>query len=114
VAVRIGKDEKQKRFVIVGNGIAGISAAYAIKRHNKEAEIIIISEELHPTYSPCMLSHYLSGEISRDRVFIREFTDYSKENFQLITSEKAIALDIERKSLILQGENIAYDKLLLF
>ena len=113
MAVRIGKDEKRKRFVVVGNGIAGISAAYTIRRYNKEAKIIIISEEPHPTYSPCMLPNYLSGEISRERVFIRELSDYSKDNIQLITSEKVITLDRKRKSVVLHAENIAYDKLII-
>lgn len=106
-------NEKRKRFVIVGNGIAGISAAYAIRRLNKEAEIKIISEEPHPTYSSCVLPNYLSGEISRERVFVREFPDYLKDNIQLITSEKAITLDIERKSIISEAEIIAYDKLIV-
>jgi len=113
MAVKIGKDEKWKRFVVVGNGIAGISAAYAIRGLNKEAQIKIISEEPYPTYSPCVLPNYLSGEISRDRVFVREFPDYSRDNIQLITSEKAITLDVERKSVILQAESIVYDKLII-
>lgn len=113
MAVQIGKDEKWKRFVVVGNGIAGISAAYAIRGLNKEAQIKIISEEPYPTYSPCMLPNYLSGEVSRERVFVREFPDYSRDNIQLITSEKAITLDLERKNVILQAENIVYDKLII-
>jgi NAD(P)H-nitrite reductase large subunit len=113
MAVRIGKDEKRKRFVVVGNGIAGISAAYTIRRYNKEAKVIIISEEPHPTYSPCMLPNYLSGEISRERIFIRELSDYSKDNIQLITSVKAITLDPDRKRIILKAGSAAYDKLIV-
>jgi NADH oxidase (H2O2-forming) len=60
-----------------------------------------------------MLTNYLSGEISRERVFVRELSDYSKDNIQLITSQKVITLDIERKSVILQAERIFYDKLII-
>ena len=105
--------KKPRRFVIVGNGIAGMSAAYAIRRLNKKAEIKIISEERHPTYSPCLLPDYLSGEISRERVFVRQFLDYSRENIQLIASERAIALDPDRKKVALQAEHIAYDRLIV-
>jgi len=112
-AFKIERNEKKKRFVIVGNGIAGLSAAYAIRRLNKEAEIKIISEERHPTYSPCVLPDYLSGEISREKVFVREFPDYSRENIQLITSERAIAVDPDKKKIILQAESLAYDKLIV-
>ena len=112
-AFKIESSEKPKRFVIVGNGIAGMSAAYAIRRFNKEAEIRIISEERHPTYSACVLPDYLSGEISREKVFVRQFLDYSRENIQLITSERVIALDPDRKKIILQKENMAYDRLIV-
>jgi NADH oxidase (H2O2-forming) len=113
MTIKMGNIEKQKRFVIVGNGIAGMSAAYTIRRLHKEAQIKMISEEPNPTYSPCMLPNYLSGEISRERVFVREFPDYSRENIQLITSKKAIALDLEQKNVILQAESIDYDKLII-
>ena len=106
-------NEKRKRFVIVGNGIAGISAAQAIRRLDKEANITIISEEVHPAYSPCVLPDYLSGKISRESVFVRTFPDYSKENIELITSVKAIALDPDRKRIILKAGNAAYDKLIV-
>jgi NADH oxidase (H2O2-forming) len=113
MAARIGKDKKQERFVVVGNGIAGVSAACTIRRYNKEAKIIILSEEPHPTYSPCMLPNYLSGEISRERVFVRELSEYSKDHIQFIPSEKAISIDIERKNIVLQAGNIGYDKLII-
>jgi NADH oxidase (H2O2-forming) len=101
------------RFVIVGNGIAGISAAQAIRRVDKEANITIISEEPYPTYSPCVLPDYLKGEISREKLFVKEFQDYSRENIQLITSERAIALDPNEKKVILEAKSVAYDKLIL-
>jgi NADH oxidase (H2O2-forming) len=110
---RIGKSKKQERFVVVGNGIAGVSAACTIRRYNKEAKIMIVSKEPHPTYSPCMLPNYLSGEISRKRVFVRELSDYSKDHIQLILSEKAISIDIGRKNVILQAGSIGYDKLII-
>jgi NADH oxidase (H2O2-forming) len=106
-------NEKPKRFVIIGNGIAGLSAAQAIRRLDKEASITIISGESHPTYSPCVLPNYLTGEINREKVFVREFQDYSRENIQLITSDRGTALDPDRKKITLQAKSVAYDKLIL-
>jgi len=105
--------EKGKRFVVLGNGIAGVSAAQAMRRLDKEASITIISEEPHPTYSPCVLSDYLSGKISREKVFVRGIQDYSRQNIQLITSERAIALDPDQKKIILQAKSVAYDKVIV-
>jgi NADH oxidase (H2O2-forming) len=105
--------KKKKDFLVVGNGIAGLSAAQAMRRLDKEASITIITEEPHPTYSPCVLSDYLTGEIPREKVFVREYQHYSSENIRLITSERVIALDPDRKKVILQAKSIDYDKLIL-
>jgi NADH oxidase (H2O2-forming) len=113
MVARIRKSKKQERFVVVGNGIAGVSAACTIRRYNKEAKIIIVSKEPLPTYSPCMLPNYLSGEISRERVFVKELSDYSKDHIQLIPSEKAISVDIGRKNVVLQAGSVGYDKLII-
>ena len=56
------------RFVIVGNGIAGISAAHAIRMISSDALITIVSDEAEPGYSACVLSDYVSGEMKRDNV----------------------------------------------
>jgi NAD(P)H-nitrite reductase large subunit len=113
MTIEIMDVKKAKRFVVLGNGIAGVSAAQAMRRLDREASITIISEEPHPTYSACVLPDYLSGEISRERVFVRGFPDYSRENIHLITSERAIALDPDRKRILLHAESVAYDKLIV-
>jgi NADH oxidase (H2O2-forming) len=60
-----------------------------------------------------VLPNYLSGEISREKVFVREFPDYLRDNIQLITSERAITLDPDKKKIILQAKSVAYDKLIV-
>lgn len=101
------------QFVVIGNGIAGISAAHTIRRLNKEASITVISKEPHPLYSACVLPNYLSGELNRERVFIREFSDYTRENIQLLLAQKAISLDIRGRKVISKSESITYDRLII-
>ena len=99
--------------LIIGNGIAGISAAYTIRKFNKEAAIRIITKEPHPAYSACLLADYLSGELRRDRVFIREPSDYLRENIELISEQKALTLDTEQRRVLLQSEGMSYDKVIV-
>jgi NADH oxidase (H2O2-forming) len=113
MAAGMGKSKKQERFVVVGNGITGVSAACTIRKYNKEAKIMIVSKEPHPTYSACLLPNYLSGEISREKIFVRELSDYAKDHIDLIPSEKALSVDIERKNVVLQTGSIGYDKLII-
>ncbi|RMD51808.1 NAD(P)/FAD-dependent oxidoreductase, partial [Candidatus Parcubacteria bacterium] len=47
------------KFVIIGGGIAGTSAAEQIRQKNKDAEIIIIDRENYPCYSRVLLMPYV-------------------------------------------------------
>jgi len=101
------------QFVVLGNGIAGITAASTIRRLRKEASITIVTKEPYPAYSACILPNYLCGEIDKKGVFIKYFSDYSKDNINLILSQKAVAIDVDRKNVLLESGNIRYDKLIV-
>ncbi len=57
------------KVIVLGNGVAGNTAASTIRQLNKQAEITIVSEETFPEYSACALPHYISGEHSRRGFF---------------------------------------------
>jgi NADH oxidase (H2O2-forming) len=100
--------------VIVGNGVAGNSAASAIRSTSKETAITIISQEPFPEYSACTLSKkYLSGEMGREGVFLKAPEDYSREKIATIFGQKVTEIDIRGKKVILEQGKVAYDKLIL-
>ena len=101
------------QFVIIGNGIAGNAAALTIRALAPEASITIISEEPYPLYSACILPHYLSGELKRERVFLKTFQDYLRENISFMRGQKAIRIDPKGKRVSLEAGEISYDKLIL-
>jgi len=101
-------------FVIIGNGVAGNSAASAIREADKEVNITMISQEPFPEYSACVLSKkYISGEMRREEVFLRKFEDYSKENIRTLFGQKAKGLDIGNKKVLLKSGSVSYDKLII-
>ena len=53
-----------ERFVIIGNGIGGLTAAEEIRKENQTASIIIISQEDYLTYYRMKLSHSISKEVT--------------------------------------------------
>jgi NADPH-dependent 2,4-dienoyl-CoA reductase/sulfur reductase-like enzyme len=59
------------RYVIVGSGIAGLSAAEAIRRHDPAGRITILSQEPHPFYSRPGLAYLLAGEVPERRLAVR-------------------------------------------
>lgn len=106
----------QKRvmqFVIAGNGIAGFSAAVSIRRLLPGAGITIISEESHPLYSACVLPFYISGEIDRQRVFLKQPAEYARQRIKLIRSRRVEAINISEKKVVVDSDTIPYDKLVI-
>jgi NADH oxidase (H2O2-forming) len=100
-------------FVIIGDGIAGHTAAHRIRRLNSEAKITVVSGESGPLYSACILAHYISGEIKRERVFLKKLADYSREGIRLISNCRAVEVDFEGKRVCLEKGALDYDKLII-
>lgn len=99
--------------VIIGNGVAGNTVSSVIRKFDKEAEITIISEEIFPEYSACLLANYLCGEINKKMIFLKEFEDYKQEGINTIFGQKVTGVDIENKKVPLESQNIFYDKLVI-
>jgi NADH oxidase (H2O2-forming) len=102
------------KVVIIGNGVAGNSAVSTIREVDENIEITIISEEIFPEYSACVLPDYLAGEIKRESVFLKSLDDYLKDNVEAIFGHKVVTIDISSKRLTLDtGRKIFYDKLII-
>ena len=107
------KDDNTQ-IVIVGNGVAGNSAAAAIRRVNREVAITMISREPFPEYSACVLSKkYLSAEMNREAVFLKHTGDYSKDKINTVFGQKVIGIDTKGKRVTLENDEVAYNKLIL-
>lgn len=100
--------------VIIGNGVAGNSAVSAIREVRKDAEIAVISEEVFPEYSACVLPDYLAGEIERDRIFLKSLDNYQQENIKTIFGHKVVTIDTHEKKVTLDDKRkIPYHKLII-
>ncbi len=53
--------------VIVGNGIAGLTAAVEARRLAPGARIAIISEQCHPTINTPALKQFAIGKLAQDQ-----------------------------------------------
>jgi nitrite reductase (NADH) large subunit len=103
------------RYVVVGSGPAGISAAEEIRKTDPAGQIAMISADPHPAYSPVMLTYWMSGRYPKERLFFREMGPWAKDHgVDLRCGEKVTAIDVHRQAVTLStGEEIAYDRLLI-
>jgi NAD(P)H-nitrite reductase large subunit len=102
------------RYVIIGNCAAGISAVEAIRRQDREGPITVISDEANPPYCRCLISNYLAGDISRDKLLLRPHNFYKDNKIEALLGKKVVRLDAKKNRVILDDRSqIYYDKLLV-
>src|SRR3990172_449647 len=101
------------KILILGNGVAGNTAASTIRQLDSKADITIISEETFPEYSACALPHYIAGEHPRRQLFLRTKKDYAGEKIKAILGQKVTAIDLQGKKISLDGKSLSYDKLII-
>jgi NAD(P)H-nitrite reductase large subunit len=100
------------RIVIIGAGPAGVTVAETLRQHDDQTEIVMISGEPYPPYSPpAMLEYFQTGRevhLWKGRDFPdRLGLDY-RSGIEVVTvqpDDKIIRLD--------DGETLCYDKLVI-
>lgn len=101
-------------YLILGGGIAGVTAAETIRERDSRSSVAILSDEPHVLYSRVLLPSYLKGKIARERVFLRSREDFAGNRIDLRLNSEAVSVDSRRKNVLLgTGERLAYKKLLI-
>jgi len=102
------------RYVIIGNSAAGIFAAEAIRKIDKDGQVDIISDEKYQAYARALITDYISNDLPDDRLLIRPKGFYEKNNFNLHSGQRVVDIDTADKQVKTQsGEVFSYDKLLI-
>ncbi len=102
-----------QRYVIVGSGPAGVSAAEAVRALDPNGEIVLVSEERHGYYSRPGLAYYLTGELTERSLSPFREADWLRNGAHLI-DDRAVAISPSAGQVELQsGKRLAYDRLLL-
>ena len=102
-----------RRYVIIGNGVAGYAAAEAIRAHDISADIRIVGDDPHGFYSRPGLAYLLSGEIPERFLFSATEADFRDLDLR---RQQAVVTRIDptgHKISLENGLNLAYDRLLV-
>lgn len=104
---------KTADLVIIGNGVAGNSAALSARQTRPDMSICILGCEEHPEYSPGILPNYLAGSVEREQVFIRTKEDYQANKIQLYLGQLVEAIDPDKAVVYTDSTRIKYSQLIL-
>lgn len=109
-----GHSNDSRRIVIIGGGIAGVSAAESARQALPKAEILLLGEEPVLPYYRLNLTRRIAGEIGEEALSIHPQSWYDEKNIHLRTGAKVHSLDPEQHSITTEdNERIPYDKLIL-
>jgi len=102
------------RYLIIGNGVAGTTAAETIRQRDPEGEITLVTEEDLPFYRRIMLTEYLAGSLAETGLVVHNQEWYDKLNLKLLTSTRVVEAPADRAEIITAtGQILPYDRLLV-
>lgn len=104
-----------ERIIVVGGGLAGLSACEGLRQAGHEGEIVLVGEEEHDPYDrPPLSKQLLAGEWEADRVRLRTPEKLAALGLEVRRGERASSLDLARAVVCLaSGEELGYDGLVL-
>src|ERR1700716_235733 len=102
-----------KRFVIVGNGVAGTTCAETLRVEDPECSVTLVGLEPYPLYNRVSLPRYLKG-LPRERVMLRTVEDHKERGIDLQLERIATALNVAGKTVHFDnGSELPYDALMV-
>ncbi|HPW51449.1 MAG TPA: FAD-dependent oxidoreductase [Spirochaetota bacterium] len=101
------------KFVIIGNGPAGVDCALEIRKNNPEAEITIISKDDYSFYYRPKLVEYITEEISPEKLIVYNNDFFESKKIKQILSKEIQKIDRQSKSVFSDNNRFDYDKLLI-
>ena len=101
-------------YVVIGSSAAGISTVEGIRKWDRNGTVAVISQENGGIYSRPMLSHYLSGKITEDKLNFRQDDFFTKNRVDTFLGDKIEKVEPPNNCLHLNGGGeIFYQKLMI-
>ena len=102
-----------RRIVILGAGVAGLTAAEQARLASPDVDIALVSNEDGLPYYRLNLTRYLAGEVSADSLVMHPAAWFAQHDVDLVHGE-ATAVDRENRRVALRdGRSLPYDRLIL-
>lgn len=102
------------RTVIVGNGVAAVSAAASIREVSQSEEIIICSAEPYLAYYRTRLSHLLGTLFSPPEILIYQPSWYEENRIEVLLEQNVKKVNLIKKEVLTErNDTFPYDQLII-
>lgn len=105
--------DRRQSYVIIGNGIAGITAAEILRAYAASADITIVADDPFPVYYRPALKDFLSGRLPEEKLWARPATFYQDQRIRFVPG-RVVGIHPQQHTVQLHnGQSLFYHKLLL-
>lgn len=102
------------RYLVVGSSHAALEAVAAIRMHDPDGSLALITRDGHLPYSPTVLPYVVSGRSAPDRIFLRNEEFFAERHVVYRPGQTLVRLHPQRNTALLaDGSEVRYEKLLL-
>ena len=102
-----------ERVVIVGAGVAGVTAAEHARRHAPDVHVTLLSMEPGPPYYRLNLTRFLAGEVDEDDLVLAGSDQLARQGIELVHDEVVALEPAARRVVLASGGELPYDRLVL-
>ncbi|MCB0142595.1 MAG: FAD-dependent oxidoreductase, partial [Caldilineaceae bacterium] len=107
-------DRAVQKVVIVGNGIAGVTAADHVRRRHPHCEIHLIGRERHHLYNRMGITRLIYGRSAMQGLYLMPEKWYDDVGITCWLNTRVTGIDAAAQQIHLgTGETLAYDRLIL-
>src|SRR5579863_4172257 len=105
--------QEKASYVIIGNGITGVTAAEILRAEDAAADITVVADDPFPVYYRPALKDYLAGRVREDKLWARPNSFYQQENIRFI-ADRVVGIQAGQHAVQLRsGRSLGYSRLLL-
>ena len=113
-ATRTRYDRSIVSVVVIGNGIAGVTAADFVRRGHPDCEIHLVGREPHALYNRMGISRLVYGRSAMQGLYLLPDQWYAEHGVTAWLNTVATRIDVRSPHVLLgTGEALPYDRLIL-
>jgi NAD(P)H-nitrite reductase large subunit len=103
-----------RRYIVLGNGIAGQTCAEELRKLDPDCSIVMIAAERHPLYNRVALPRFLRGQVREEKVLMRTVEDYEKRHLEIHFETWATEIDTQARVVRTnRDQQFPYDAVLI-
>jgi NADPH-dependent 2,4-dienoyl-CoA reductase/sulfur reductase-like enzyme/ferredoxin len=109
-----GGDPAIRRVVVIGNGVAGLTAADHVRRLHRDCEVALVAAEPHHFYNRMAITRLIYGRSAMAGLYLLPDEWYAQNRITPWLNTTARAIDASARTVELgTGEQLEYDRLIL-